>query len=227
MPPKDIKLPPREAYHGAVPVLDAENPPARLSRDAPVQKSNFMSYNIHNVWQQEVWAANERAKKYINYYMGGLIDVQDPEAEILLVASGSAAAQSREAARLLAEQGIRVGLIKIRSLRPFPTRELQAACAKAKLIVIPEYNYVGWMAREVKAALYGEINPLPYIIGGPRVFGGMSMPVELIVEKVLGGLKKISPDQVTVAADLKAGAPKPDEMTSEDQAKLDHFLQNI
>jgi hypothetical protein len=37
-----------------------------------------MSYNIHNVWQQEVWAANERAKKYINYYMGGLLEIQDP-----------------------------------------------------------------------------------------------------------------------------------------------------
>lgn len=227
MPPKDITLPARQPYHGAVPVLDAENPPARLSRDAPVQKSNFMSYNIHNVWQQEVWAANERAKKHINHWMGGLIEHQDPGAEILLVASGSAAAQSREAVRLLAEQGIRAGLIKIRSLRPFPTRELQEACARAKLIVIPEYNYVGWLAREVKTALYGEITPSPYIIAGPRVFGGMSMPVELIVEKVLGGLKKISPDQVTVAADLKAKALKPDEMTAEDQAKLDHFLRNI
>ena len=57
---RGIKLPPREAWRGAVPVLDAENPPARLSRDAPVQKSNFMAYNIHAVWQQEVWAAVER-----------------------------------------------------------------------------------------------------------------------------------------------------------------------
>jgi pyruvate ferredoxin oxidoreductase alpha subunit len=227
MPPKDIKLPPREAYHGAVPVLDAENPPARLSRDAPVQKSNFMSYNIHNVWQQEVWAANERAKRHINYWMGGPLEVTDPGADILLVASGSAAAQSREAVRLLAEQGIRVGLIKIRSLRPFPVKELQEACAKAKLIVIPEYNYIGWLAKEVKAAVYGEITPGPYIIGGPRVFGGMSMPVELIVEKVLGGLKKISPEKVTVGADLRGKSPKSDEMTSEDKANLDHFLRNI
>jgi pyruvate ferredoxin oxidoreductase alpha subunit len=228
MPPKDIKLPPREAYRGAVPVLDAENPPARLSRDAPVQKSNFMSYNIHNVWQQEVWAANERARRYINYYMGGLLEVQDPDAEILLVASGSAAAQSREAARLLAEQGIRTGLIKIRSLRPFPVRELQQACAKAKLIVCPEYNYVGWMAKEVKAALYGELENSPLIIGGPRVFGGMSMPVELIVDTVKGGLKKVVPDQVVVSANIKPnGLKETGEMTAEDKANLGHFLQNI
>ncbi len=53
------------------------------------------------------------------------------------------------------------------------------------------------------------------------------MPVELIVEKVLGGLKKISPDRVTVATDLKAKSGKPDEMTIDDKSKLDHFLQNI
>jgi hypothetical protein len=68
---------------------------------------------------------------------------------------------------------------------------------------------------------------MPYIIGGPRVFGGMSMPVELIVDMVTGGLKKISPEKVTVRADLKAKTPKPDEMSSEDKAKLDHFLKNI
>lgn len=227
MPPKDIKIPPREAYHGAVPVLDAENPPARLSRDAPVQKSNFMSYDIHNVWQTEVWGANERSKRYINYYMGGLLESQDPGAEIQLVTSGSAAAQSREAVRLLAEQGVRTGLVKIRSLRPFPTRELQEACANAKLIVIPEYNYVGWMAREVKAALYGEVNPLPYIIAGPRVFGGMSMPVELIVDRVMGGWKKVSTSQAVVSADLKAKAKQGAEMTQEDKTNLDHFYQSI
>ena len=70
MQDRGIKLPPREAWRGAVPVLDAENPPARLSRDAPVQKSNFMAYNIHAVWQQEVWAAVERSRKYINQVYG-------------------------------------------------------------------------------------------------------------------------------------------------------------
>jgi len=229
MPPKDIKIPPREAYRGAVPVLDAENPPARLSRDAPVQKSNFMSYNIHNVWQQEVWAATERAKKHIIHYMGGLLDVQDPDAEILFVASGSAAAQSREAVRLLAEQGIRVGLVKIRSLRPFPIRELQEACRKAKLIVCPEYNYVGWMAKEVKTALYGELENNPMILGGPRVFGGMSLPVELIVDTVIGGLKKVSPERFRNSKSVKpnGGKTDPNKMTDKDKENMGHFIQNI
>ena len=224
MPPKDIKLPPREAYHGAVPVLDAENPPARLSRDAPVQKSNFMSYNIHAVWQQEVYAAHERAKKYIRKYMGGPLEVVNPEADIFLVASGSAAAQSREALRLLEEMGIPVGLIKIRSLRPFPVLELQEACRNAKLIVIPEFNYIGWMYREVAAALYGECNA--QMVGGPRVFGGMSMPVELIVERVVGGLKQVDPTRIPVGVKVVSAPAMPadQQVSAEDMSR---FLQNI
>jgi pyruvate ferredoxin oxidoreductase alpha subunit len=224
MPPKDIKLPPREAYHGAVPVLDAENPPARLSRDAPVQKSNFMSYNIHAVWQQEIYAAHERSRKYIKQYMGSLLEVVNPDAEIFLVASGSAAAQSREAVRLLEEQGIRAGLIKIKSLRPFPTLELQQACRNAKLIVIPEFNYVGWMQREVCTALYGETQA--HIIGGPRVFGGMSMPVELIVERVVNGMKFISPAQVNVPGNV-GSAPVGQDAQKVSNDDVNRFLQNI
>jgi pyruvate ferredoxin oxidoreductase alpha subunit len=187
MPDKGFKLPPRDPYRGSVPVLDAENPPARLSRDAPVQKSNFMAYNIHAVWQQEVWAGVERSRKYINQYMDGLLEAQDvDEADVLLIASGSAAAQSREAVRQCKERGIKAGLIKIRSLRPFPTNELRKLCGKAKLIVIPEFNYTGWLAKDVATAIYGFSNAK--IVAGPHVYGGMSMPVEMITDEVECGL---------------------------------------
>ena len=60
----DYKLPPRDGWKSAVPAMDNENPPARLSRDAPIQKSNFISYHMHSSWQQEVFAAVERSAKY-------------------------------------------------------------------------------------------------------------------------------------------------------------------
>ncbi|MFQ5587831.1 MAG: ferredoxin oxidoreductase, partial [Nitrospiria bacterium] len=41
MPSEKLKLPPRDCYHEAVPMMDNENPPIRISRDAPIQKSNF------------------------------------------------------------------------------------------------------------------------------------------------------------------------------------------
>lgn len=216
MQDRGFKLPPREAWRGAVPVLDAENPPARLSRDAPVQKSNFMAYNIHGVWQQEVWAAGERARKYIDLYMGGLLEAQNVEgADVLIIASGSAAAQSREAVRQCHGKGIQAGLIKIRSLRPFPTAELRKLCTTAKLIVIPEFNYVGWLAKDIATAIYGYSKAK--IVAGPHVYGGMSMPVEMIVDEVECGL----------TGKKSSAVPESHIMGTVDQAAVSHFLQNI
>jgi len=216
MQDKGIKLPPREAWRGAVPVLDAENPPARLSRDAPVQKSNFMAYNIHAVWQQEVWAAVERSRKYINRYMGGLYTAENMEkADAVIIASGSAAAQSREAARLCKDKGIKVGLIKIRSLRPFPTQELRDLCKDAKVIVIPEFNYVGWLAKEVATAIYGHSKAK--IIAGPHVYGGQSMPVELILDEVESGLTGKKSTNVPLSAIMGV----------DDPAAMAHFMRSI
>src|SRR2546426_600038 len=172
---------------------------------------------IHAVWQQEVWAAVERSRRYIEQYMGGLCAPENVEgAEALIVASGSAAAQSREAIRLCKDQGVNVGFIKIRSLRPFPTKELRQLCVKAKLIVIPEFNYVGWLAKDVAAAIYGYSNAK--VVAGPHVYGGMSMPVEMIVDEVIGGLtgkKSIAvPDSAIMGRDVN-------------QAEVAHFMQNI
>ena len=219
MQDRGMKLPPREAWRGAVPVLDAENPPARLSRDAPVQKSNFMAYNIHAVWQQEVWAAVERSRKYITQYMGGLCTAENTEdADAVLIAAGSAVAQSREAIRICADKGIKVGLIKIRSLRPFPTQELRQLCANTKLIVIPEFNYVGWLAKEVAASIYGHSKAK--IIAGPHVYGGQSMPVELIVDEVESGLTGKKSTNVALSQIMGTA-------DTTDPAAMAHFMRSI
>ncbi|MBI3802568.1 MAG: ferredoxin oxidoreductase [Nitrospirae bacterium] len=182
LPAADIKLPPRDCYHEAVPMMDNENPPIRISRDAPIQKSNFISYQMHASWQQEIWAAQERSRKWIDRWLGGLIEVVNPKAKIMIVASGSAVSQSREAVRQAAEQGLEVGLVKIKSVRPFPADEVRAALDHAEKIIVPEFNYVGWLAKEVKSTIRGSER----VISGPRVFGGMSMPTELILEYIMG-----------------------------------------
>jgi pyruvate ferredoxin oxidoreductase alpha subunit len=188
MTPEDMKLPPRDPYKAPVPPTDCEIPPARIQRDAPVQKSNFMSYLIHAVWQQEVWSSNKRAMKYIYKYLGGPIEVVNPDAEVFIVASGCAAAQGREAVRYAQLEGLNVGLVKVKSIRPFPEKEIREVLKKAKAVIVPEHNIVGWLAKEVKAAIPDNDK----VIGGPRVYGGMTLPVELIMEKVYAalGIKK-------------------------------------
>lgn len=180
MTPKEYKLPPRDGWKSAVPAMDNENPPARLARDAPIQKSNFISYHMHSSWQQEVFAAVERSAKYFEKYLEGCIEIVNPDAEVFLVASGAAVSQSREAVRQEGEAGRKVGLIKIKTIRPFPTKQLIAALKNVKTILVPEFNHAGWLYKELCASLYGKCTA--NIINGPRVYGGMTMPTEMVLE---------------------------------------------
>ena len=184
MTPADMALEEFDPIAAPVPAMDNETPPARIQRDAPVQKSNFMSYLIHSVWQQEIWDSNKRAMKYIYEYLGGPIEVINPGADVMIVASGCASAQGREAHRYAEEEGLSVGFVKVKSIRPFPKDEINEALAGAKCVLVPEHNIVGWLCKEVKAAI-----PMSGIVQeGPRVYGGMTLPVELIMNEIYIGL---------------------------------------
>jgi pyruvate ferredoxin oxidoreductase alpha subunit len=181
MPPASYKLAAYNPESAPVPVLDMETPPMRITRDPLLNKSNYISYAANASWHQEILAAADRARKHINYYLGGLLEVVHPNAKIFIVASGTAVSQSREALRLLEKEGVEAGLIKIKSIRPFPTEELIQLTEKAELIFVPEYNAGGWLSREIKAVLDNNSR----VVSGPRVFGGMTLPPEWIFEEIM------------------------------------------
>lgn len=189
LPPDNICLPPYDPYRSPVPCMDMECPPVRMMRDPFVMKSNYISYATHATWQQEVRAACDRSRKHTIPLLDGLIDTENVDREILLVASGTAVSQSREAIRLLEQEGIKAGLVKIKSLRPFPHEEIREATAKAKHIFVPEFNMAGWLAREVKAIIPDNHR----VYAGPHVGGGMTMPSEVISDEIRKhlGLKAI------------------------------------
>ena len=180
LPPEDLCLTPYDPYRSPVPCMDMECPPVRMMRDPFVMKSNYISYSTHASWQQEVRAAIERSRKHTIPLLDGLIDVENIDREILIVSSGTAVSQGREAIRLLEEEGIKVGLVKIKTIRPFPTEEIKEATKRAKHIFVPEFNLAGWMAREIKSILPNNER----VIAGPKVAGGMTMPSEVIVEEI-------------------------------------------
>ena len=178
--PAEMTLPHYDPYRSPVPCMDMECPPVRMMRDPFVMKSNYISYATHASWQQEVRAACERSRKHASALLGGLVDVENGDAEVLIVASGTAVSQGREAIRVLEAEGMKVGLVKVKTIRPFPTEEIRQATKNAKWIIVPEFNVVGWLAREVSAV----IDRNDRVVAGPHVAGGMTMPPEVIVEKI-------------------------------------------
>ena len=188
--PADMCLPPYDPYRSPVPCMDMECPPVRMMRDPFVMKSNYISYATHASWQQEVWAAVERSRKHTIKWLNGLIETENTDAEVIIVTSGTAVSQGREAIRLLDDEGIRCGLVKIKALRPWPGEEIREATKNAKHIIVPEFNVTGWMAKEIKATIPNSER----VQAGPRVCGGMTMPPEIIVSeiKTLLGMRTMS-----------------------------------
>ena len=182
--PADMCLPPYDPYRSPVPCMDMECPPVRMMRDPFVMKSNYISYATHASWQQEVWAAIERSRKHTIGWLDGLIEVDHPNADILIVASGTAVSQGREAQSLLAEDGIEIGIVKVKTLRPWPGDEIREATKNAKHIIVPEFNVTGWLAKEVKATIPNSER----VHVGPHVCGGMTMPPEIITAEIKGVL---------------------------------------
>ncbi len=178
--PTEMCLPPYDPYRSPVPCMDMECPPVRMMRDPFVMKSNYISYATHASWQQEVWAAVERSRKHTIRWMNGLIETENVENDVVIVASGTAVSQSREAIAILEDEGVNVGLVKVKTLRPWPGEEIREATKHAKHVIIPEFNVTGWLAREVSATIPNNER----VHAGPHVCGGMTMPPEIIASEI-------------------------------------------
>ncbi|MBI3044973.1 MAG: 2-oxoacid:acceptor oxidoreductase subunit alpha [Betaproteobacteria bacterium] len=74
------------------------------------------------------------------------------DAEILVVAYGIMAQVAKEAVHLARQQGIRMGLLKLTTVWPFPDAEVRAHAARAKAVIVPEMSR-GQLLGEVGKAL--------------------------------------------------------------------------
>ena len=100
---------------------------------------------------------------------GGLIETYCMEdAEVAIVAMGSLSATSRLAVNLLREQGKRVGLVKLRTYRPFPSEDLLEVLQGVKGAVVLDRNTVAAVYQDLRSALFGQPNP-PVVLG--RIIG--------------------------------------------------------
>ncbi|CEO88997.1 phenylglyoxylate dehydrogenase [Syntrophaceticus schinkii] len=106
---------------------------------------------------------------------GGLIEeYRMDDAEVVLFSIGSSTGAGKDAVDLYRERGEKVGLIKVRVLRPFPTKRILKALSKSvrAIGVVDRSVSFGWntgaLFQEVMAALgnYGRSLPGISFIGG-------------------------------------------------------------
>ncbi len=137
---------------------------------------------------------DEFAKKFGRSYGNGWIEEYKMEdAEYALIGMGTLIGTARVAVDELREKGEKVGLIKLRSYRPFPAKEIQRATKNLKgLSVIDRHFSLGYEAplfTEVSSALYDSPLQINSFVAG---LGGRDITVERL-KKALLSVKKGEP----------------------------------
>jgi pyruvate ferredoxin oxidoreductase alpha subunit len=118
------------------------------------------------------------------HHHGGLIDAyRSDDAEVILMAMGSTVGTLREAVDVMRANGIRVGLLKVRSFRPFPAEEIRRAVGHTGAVVVLEralsYGFQGVLAGDVKAALFDlPAGRQPLVIGTLAGLGGRDVTLD-------------------------------------------------
>ncbi len=81
-------------------------------------------------------------------------ELQTDDAEVVVIAYGSVARSAEYAVLQAREAGVKAGLLKLKTLFPYPRRATEKILGQAGRLVVPEMN-MGQMSREVKRVACG------------------------------------------------------------------------
>ena len=121
----------------------------------------------------------ELTGRHYDFFEGYRLD----DAEIALVAMGSMVGTLRDAVDWLRQAGKRVGLVKIRSYRPFPTEALRDALSGVAGVAVLEkglsMGFQGVLSADVRAALYN-MPGRPAVLGMLAGYSGREMTLQTV-----------------------------------------------
>lgn len=173
--------------------LPAYDPIHYLSPERPMtfgpiaDETNALEFHylIQEAMQNARHVVEAVAQEYqavFGHYHGGLIDSYRTEgAEVIFVAMGSTVGTLREAVDRMQDDGLKVGLVKVRCFRPFPGEEICRAVQGAKVVVVLDralsMGSQGILAGEVKAALY-DAPSRPMVLGALAGYGGREVTLD-------------------------------------------------
>jgi len=175
----DAYLPPYEPRYK----LDPDDPHAFGGLTKPDWYYE-LRYQIEQAMEEAKNVIEETGKEFeerFGRYYGMVEEYKTEDAELILVASSTIASTARVVVDMLREEGKKVGLLRIRVLRPFPKEKVAMILKNAKKVAVIDRNISFGMSgafyAETKAALYNEKDKPPiwgYIAG----LGGRDVRIE-------------------------------------------------
>ena len=120
--------------------------------------------------KERIIAADKEFGRIFGRSYGGLVeDYRTDDADAVLVVAGSAAGTAKEVTDRLRDEGLKVGVARIRVFRPFPSEEIERLSSK-RVVGVFDRSYTfgdgGAMFNEVRSALHGSNNIMKNYVGG-------------------------------------------------------------
>ncbi|MBC7091503.1 MAG: pyruvate ferredoxin oxidoreductase [Nitrososphaeria archaeon] len=118
------------------------------------------------------------------------------DAKVIILTIGSSAGDAKEAAKVLRKAGIAAGVLRIRVINPFPSKELSNILSNVEAVAVVDRNLSpgngGILLEKIKSSLYSS-KYRPFIKGYLAGLGGRDITVKdyiKIFEKTLEAYKK-------------------------------------
>lgn len=178
-------------------VLDPKNPLTFGAFADPNYYTEFR-YLQEQAMQRALKKIEDAANEFYDVYgrhFGGLIDeYRTDDAEIVIMAMGSIIGTIKDLIDKLRDRNVKVGLLKVRSFRPFPVEAIKNVVRDAKVVVVLDKNISlglneGALFTETKSSLYNTDIRVP-VVGYMVGQGGRDIKVSTI-EKIIDDAQEV------------------------------------
>ncbi len=188
-----VDIPDQEAVDRFLPafkpnVMVDVNNPCNMSQMSPPAAYMEMRHAIEKTMEcvPECFARSEEEFHSIFGRQYGPTEAVDcDDADVIILATGTAVGTCRQAVCSLRQKGEKAGLLKIKMFRPFPVKRLQAVLKKAEKVAVIDRNCSfgagGIFAQELKAALCN-MDHRPRIYSYIAGLGGRDITPETVEE---------------------------------------------
>lgn len=204
---EEVDIPTQEQADIFLPKYETDNKldldaPKNMAFSAGPEHNYIFKYKEHIGMKNAVSVIKEAEEKFSEIFgrkYSGLIDTyKTDDADHIIITLGSIAGLCRETADKLRKNGIRAGVLRIRYMRPFPSKEIAEAVKNAKAVAVLEkdisFGNEGTVFTNVNSALYAENLSVPSynFIGG---LGGRNISasdIEHIYSEIQKGTEKVN-----------------------------------
>lgn len=193
-------------------ILDPEDPKTFGAFASPdtYEEFRYLQEQAMQKTLPKIEAVAKEFEEVFGRYHGGLIDgYMLDDAEIIIMSMGSILGTVKDVVDEYRARGEKIGVLKVRSFRPFPKEQIREAIKNAHAVVVLDKNISigtneGALFTETKSCLYNSKIRVP-VVGYTVGHGGRDIRVESI-EKIIEEIKKVAKSGIEVESqflDLK------------------------